>query len=74
MLSDYGKPMPNVIPLLPRPAAGFGVCCPGWGRGASIASRVSAPATSEIAVRRVGSTPCVLETMIVSPTLTSAMQ
>src|SRR5687768_15374310 len=70
----YGKPMPKVMPLLPKPAAGLGVACPGCGRGASIVSRVSAPETSEIAVKRVGSTPCVLETMIVSPTLTSARE
>src|SRR5215204_5409970 len=69
----YGNPMPNEIPLPPRPAAGLGAC-PACGRGASIASRVSAPATNEIAVNRVGSTPCVLETMIVSPTLTSASE
>ena len=71
---NYGKPMPNEMPLLPKPAAGLGAACPGCGRGASIASSVSAPATSEMAVKRVGSTPCVLETMIVSPTLTSAIE
>src|SRR5919205_2319637 len=69
----YGKPMPNEMPLPPRPAAGLGAC-PACGRGASIASKVSAPATSEMAVNRVGSTPCVLETMIVSPTLTSTIE
>jgi hypothetical protein len=25
MLPVYGKPMPNVMPLLPKPAAGLGV-------------------------------------------------
>src|SRR6185369_618944 len=70
---DYGNPMPNEMPLPPKPPAGLGAC-PACGRGASIARRVSAPATSDMAVNRVGSTPCVLETIIVSPTLTSAIE
>jgi hypothetical protein len=70
---NYGKPMPKVTPE-PKPAAGLGVCgAPAAGRGASMVSRVSAPLTKVIAVSREGSAPLVLETRMVSPTLTSAI-
>ncbi len=65
--------MPNEIPL-PNPAAGLGAAWPACGLGANMANSVSAPETREIAVSRAGSTPCVLETMIVSPVLTSASE
>src|SRR5574338_1017141 len=66
---NYGKPMPKVTPE-PKPAVGLGTVPPGL--GADSASNVSAPLINVTAVRREGSAPLVLETIMTSPGLSCA--